>query len=428
MENNPVVQTTVQSFDAELADIFGGSPVATNSPATQPTKTEIKPGLFSREIPSDFSFLNTPAAGADEAAKSAEAAANSNTPGAEDNTSIDDIVNEPEAGAEGTDPSKAAGRPKTDKSGVVDLFKREIEAGRMVTFDDYDETKQTLDQYLGGLNQKDLDELWNANQSHSQTSLRNTISQEFFESLPTELQYAYQYAANGGTDMKSLFKALSQFEETRTLDENNDADQRSIARQFLKATDFGTDQEIEEEINTWVELAVLDKKAKQFKPKLDQMQERVIQQQLAKQAQIKKQEEQTALAFAQHTYSALETGDINGLKLDKKTQGFLYNNMVSAQYPSLSGKGTNLLNHLLEKYQFVEPNYALVTEALWLLSDPEAYRAKVMTLGANKNVETTARALKTEQGRKQGNASDIKEDEAHPRSTKIPRNNNIFRR
>jgi hypothetical protein len=57
--------------------------------------------------------------------------------------------------------------------------------------------------------------------------------------------------------------------------------------------------------------------------------------------------------------------------------------MVSAQYPSITGKPTNLLGHLLEKYQFVEPNYGLITEALWLLSDPDGYRQNVKQSGAN---------------------------------------------
>jgi hypothetical protein len=56
-----------------------------------------------------------------------------------------------------------------------------------------------------------------------------------------------------------------------------------------------------------------------------------------------------------------------------------------------------LLGHLLEKYQFVEPNYSLISEALWLLQDPVSYKAKIMVKGAQKSVEKTVRKLKTEQ-------------------------------
>ena len=52
---------------------------------------------------------------------------------------------------------------------------------------------------------------------------------------------------------------------------------------------------------------------------------------------------------------------------------------------------------LLEKYQFVEPNHALVAEALWLLSDPDGYRNKVREVAKKDVVTNTVRHLKTEE-------------------------------
>ena len=110
----------------------------------------------------------------------------------------------------------------------------------------------------------------------------------------------------------------------------------------------------------------------------------------------------------------------------------LYNGLVQPNYPSVSGTNTNLLGHLLEKYQFVEPNYGLISEALWLLQDPEAYKAKIMDKGAQKSVEKTVRKLKSEQSNAGGNASlgvQSREEESNKSSKrKIQRPTNIFKR
>lgn len=98
----------------------------------------------------------------------------------------------------------------------------------------------------------------------------------------------------------------------------------------------------------------------------------------------------------------------------------------------MSGRNTNLLGHLLEKYQFVEPNYTLISEALWLLSDPNGYKAKIMEKGAQKSVEKTVRKLKTEQANSGGSSLGVQERESESRQKstkkKLPRGNNIFKR
>ena len=52
--------------------------------------------------------------------------------------------------------------------------------------------------------------------------------EQFFESLPEELQIAARYVAEGGTDMKGLFSTLAQVEEVRDLDVKNERDQEMI--------------------------------------------------------------------------------------------------------------------------------------------------------------------------------------------------------
>jgi hypothetical protein len=435
MPDKPLVETSVQeTMVDDLNDLFGGAPGAANV-VTAAAETQ-KPNIFSKEGV-DLSFLDQGTRYKDQEDKGQDFKEQGEK-GQENKDQvrehIEAIVREVDGVgdiAEGEeDGDRRAGRPKMDKSGLVDFFKKQIESGRMFTFDDYDEGKERLDDYLSRLSQKDIDELWEANHAELSKKSQAEVSQHFFESLPTELQYAYKYVADGGQDLKGLFQALSQAEETRALDVENPTDQESIYRQYLDAIHFGSPEEIEEEVSTWKDLGQLDKKAKQAKPKLDKMQEQIVTQRLQQQEQLRQQEEAAAQVYVEHVYHALEPGEINGLKLDKKTQSFLYNAMVSAQYPSITGKPTNLLGHLLEKYQFVEPNYPLISEALWLLSDPYGYREHVKLSGANEAMQKTVRALKTEESRKLSSSGGGQQEEDAARSgqKKLAKPGNIFKR
>ena len=159
------------------------------------------------------------------------------------------------------------------------------------------------------------------------------------------------------------------------------------------------------------------------------MQEQVVQQRIAEQEEMKARQEAAAEAYMQNVYDALKPGEISGVKLDRKTQSELYEGLVQPNYDSyVSGKKVNKLAHLLEKYQFVEPNYGLISEALWLLSDPDSYKSKIQEVGKNKAVEKTVRQLKTEQNSRLGSASS--QEEESPRQRRgIPRpSKNFFKR
>ena len=132
----------------------------------------------------------------------------------------------------------------------------------------------------------------------------------------------------------------------------------------------------------------------------------------------------------QNVYNTLKDGKVGSVKVDKRTQNLLYNGLVNPAYPSISGKNTNLLGHLLEKYQFVEPNYPLITEALWLLADPKGYKSNIMKKGENKAVEDTVRKLKSAQANKVSSAVEQQEETGTRKKAarRIPRGNNIFKR
>ena len=247
---------------------------------------------------------------------------------------------------------------------------------------------------------KDFEELFEANTNDKTIKTKEDVSAEFFEALPNELQVAAHYVANGGTDLKSLFRSLAAVEEIRELDTKDETSQEQIVRSYLHATNFGDADEIEEEIEAWKDRDELEAKANKFKPKLDAMQEQIVARQLQQQEQMRKQQQAQAQKYTDNIYKALSPGELNGLKLDKKTQNTLFAGLTQANYPSMSGRATNLLGHLLEKYQYAEPNHELISEALWLLSDPEGYRSKVKEGGKKEAVEKTVRQLKTEQSNK----------------------------
>jgi len=306
---------------------------------------------------------------------------------------LDKLINEEEENEQ----KGGKGRPKLEKSGLLEIANKMIEEGTLIPFDD----DKPLEEYTAA----DFRELFEANFQEREAKIKQSVPQEFFQSLPRELQVAAKYVADGGQDMKGLFKTLAQVEEVFELDPSNESHQEEIARQYLYATRFGTPEEIEAEIEDWKDLDRLAKKAEQFKPKLDAMQEEIVARKLAEQEVQKRKQEEAAKQYTENVYNTLVKGELGGLKLDKRTQSMLYSGLVQPNYPSISGKQTNLLGHLLEKYQFVEPRHDLIAEALWLLQDPEGYKSKIKSVGSTQAVENTVRALKTEEQRKRTTSS-----------------------
>ena len=408
------VNTSVEKLDLDI-DSWLGAPGADS--VLSPSETEnAKPNIFD-SLKTDISFLD-----------SDNNSDSENKVKPEEMQHINNMLDEDIKSVENEDEEiiPAKGRPKAEKSALVGFLKKRIEANEMFAFDDYNEEKETLDDYLGSLTEKDVDDLWQANISNIKHEVASSTPAEFFESLPEELQYAAKYVADGGQDLKGLFKALSHVEQIRELDPTDEVDQENIVKSYLQATNFGDTDEIEEELTNWKDLGQLEKKAKQFKPKLDLMQEEIIQSRLAEQEMFKQQQEQAATVYVQNVFDTLRNGELNGVKLDKKVQSFLYNGLTNPQYPSLNGSPTNLLGHLLEKYQYVEPRYDLISEALWLLSNPDDYKANLIRQGKNQAVEQTVRQLKTEQSRNKASSSvNINQPE---QTKKIQRNANIFKR
>jgi len=396
--------TTVSQVDVNLDELFG-MPGADN--VMLPEEEEEKKSLFTKETKTDYEFLDSKTGVTSKPDTEEQTITKAEVE--ETIAELDNLISQEED-------SGNKGRPKVDKSGLYELASKMIEEGTLFGFDD----DKPLDEYTT----KDFRELFEANFQEKERKIKEDVPKEFFNALPDELKTAAKYVADGGQDLKGLFRTLAQVEEVFELDPEDENHQAEIARQYLYATNFGTPEEIEAEIEDWADIDKLGQKAKQFKPKLDRMQEEIVSRKLAEQETKKEQQVQAAKQYTDNVYNVLSVGELDGVKLDKKTQNMLYSGLVQPNYPSISGKPTNMLGHLLEKYQFVEPRHDLIAEALWLLADPEGYKNKIKDQGTKNATEKTVRMLKTEEAKKI--SSSVTPDEKQ-QTRKTTSNNTISR-
>jgi len=430
-ETKPVKSKVEQNVEVNLDEIFNAAP--SGADMIQDNKSQAKNIFSGLNEKADMSFADPDKDDATDVLAKSEEKEESETENVSDETveeketskdDVEEIFGElgSEELTEEEDTKEKRGRKSID--GISDVFSKLIKEDKIVPFDD--------DKELADYSAKDWEELIQANLDEKARQVRSETPKQFFNSLPQELQIAAKYVADGGKDLKGLFTTLGQVEETKTIDSKSVQGQERIITEYLSATGYGTAEDIQEEIEIWKDLGKLETQANKFKPKLDKMQEKVVAQKLQEQELKKKQQENASQAYMKNVYETLKEGKLGDLKVDRKTQAMLYNGLVQPNYPSVSGRNTNLLGHLLEKYQFVEPNYSLISEALWLLQDPSGYKAKIMDKGAQKSVEKTVRKLKSEQSNVGGASLGVneaeKENTKRSSKRKIQRPTNIFKR
>jgi len=417
VENKNEEVTQVTQADVNIDELFALPGAENIIVQGEEEEDEKKPNIFS-STGVDTSFLdNKP-----QPAKPAAKVEDSNDDEPSSNEDAEEALNELDSLISQQEDSSGRGRKKVDKSGLVELASKMIEEGVLFPFDD----DKPLDEYSA----KDFRELFEANMKEKEAELSQKIPQQIFQSMPGEMQYLMDYISKGGTDLKGMMQQLSQVNEAMELDPSDPNDQEAIVRQYLSIKGDMSQDEIEDEIATFKDMDRLEQKASQYKPKLEAVREKEVARRIAEQEKQKEQQQAIAGQFVDSVYGVLEKGELGGVKLDRKTQNMLYTGLVQPGYPSISGKPTNLLGHLLEKYQWVEPNHELIAEALWLLADPEGFKTKIKSQGNRAATEQTVRSLKTEQARRVGSAVVEREsDTATNKSRKtIQRaNKNIFK-
>jgi hypothetical protein len=428
-DNNTVSQDTIEGID-DFLPMPGAETVVTASDEPVDTKTEKqKQNIFAKSKPADLSFLDKEEETEEqkedeevdnEAEEPKVTAKTESSEGAADEI-ISEIDNE-DFGLETETKSKAS------NSGYDAIFKSLIDDEVLLAFED----DKPIEEYT----KKDWQELIKANFEEKERAIREQTPKEFFDALPEELQYAAMHVAQGNTNLKDVFAALARREEVRELDVTNVDHQEMIARQYLQATNFGSGDNdlIEDQIKEWVETGNIKKKATQFKPKLDKMQEKVLEADLKRQAEAQQKQVEQKEQYMNNIYETLKPAELNGLKLNSKRQNMLWNELTTVKYQSMTGRPTNLLGKLLEDYQFSDtPRYDLIAETLWLLQDPDDYKAAIRASVEKEIVGDTAKKLKTEEGRRlkstvQANADEEKASRKPSKKTLSRKPGNIFKR
>lgn len=287
------------------------------------------------------------------------------------------------------------GRPRTNKDSLVSYLKSKVEANEFGIPETVDLTKQTLDQYLISLPEKELHSLLDTNRTNERETILETIRGEFFEALPPELQYVAEFAANNGTDYKGLFKALSHVEEVRALDPENENDQVSIVRSYLQATKW---PDVDNQVEEWKDAGLIEKKAKTFKPKLDEMQLEQVTAYNKQAAEQQKRDTELRDFYYSNVDAVLKKGEIAGVKLGKTAINKMYEDLTTIRPAPYTGNPVNAIQYALEEIQFTKPNYELLAEVNFLLTDPEGYKKAVRQQGANEQAEKTVKLIKMNQG------------------------------
>ena len=275
----------------------------------------------------------------------------------------------------------------TNMNGVV---KKLIEQGVLFGFEG---EEKSIDDYTD----EDYEELIKANiQYQTEQNVQNN-QREMFESLPPEMQAAMDYISNGGKDIKGMLRALSETVEVHDLNVDNEDDQKQIIRNFYTMTNWGSVEDIEDEIRSLQDKGELKKKATQFKPKLDAHQQELINAKLENQKKASEMRQKQAENYVTSLRDTLSKNDLNGIPINDDIRMRIYDGLVKPNYPSVSGSKTNMLGYLLEKYQWVEPRHDLIAEVLWHLADPDGFKKTIKSQAEQKQLQTTMRQLKTEQ-------------------------------
>ncbi len=181
--------TTVDLVDVNIDELFG-TPGAESIMLPSDGDSDDKPKSMFSKGNVDTSFLDNPARPTDKVEEAEKKAEVDETIAELDNL----ISQEEDAGNKG--------RPKIDKSGLYELAQKMIEEGALVAFDD----DKPLEEY----STKDFRELFEANFQEREDKIKKNVPKEFFNSLPEELQIAAKYVADGGQDLKGLFRTLAQ--------------------------------------------------------------------------------------------------------------------------------------------------------------------------------------------------------------------------
>lgn len=261
-----------------------------------------------------------------------------------------------------------------------------VEKGVLLPF----EGKENIEEYSSD----ELQELIESNID----DLSKRAAEDDMNSLSPETKALLQYEKSGGTDIKQMMMVIASAKNTYDFDISSKQGQRDIIRAYFQAKRvYKTNESLERELNRLEDAGELEEKAQEFKPMLEEMQVEEVNRRLRYQQEQKQKLMEQMELYNNSIRNTLSQADINGVNMPSKTKNMIYSGLTTNNYQLISGRKSNLLYHLLEKKQFVEPDHALIAEVTWLLSDPEGYKNAVRDSVRNKLANETAEKIKSEQ-------------------------------
>jgi len=288
---------------------------------------------------------------------------------------------------------------KGDLDDLREIVKELVDKGKLIPFEG--------DKDISEYSKQELKELLEANIEEIKSSTTSSAIEKFVYSLPEELQSLIIYHLEGGKDIYEILKMIGKDAEVFQLDPTDEKDAERIVAYYMKNKLGLNDDEIEEEIDLYKKAGKLTSKAEKFYDETKKMQKEELDNRIKEQEEKKKQIEQKLEFFQKGIKKVVSNGKLSNLEVEKQKLKELEQGITQSSFDSITGKKTNLLGHLIEKYAFVEPNHELLLEALWLLKEPEEYKKHLIALGEKKATTDTIRKLKTSSERSTTGQDDI---------------------
>lgn len=394
----PQVSTTVDdNFDFSQLDSELGIPsasvVVSPDPSGMMHSGKIDTSLFDEQLKENPDLLDDP----EQAAAAAAALDRGITTNLEEE---EDDEDEEEEAPEGGTSGKSPGRSKLVKDSMIEAVKALSEKGLIDLFvDEKGELEKPIEKYT----QADFQELIEMNITNKVQEAAQTAPILLFQQFPESLQAVIKHHLDGGKEdsLKNLFQQLAVAQEVFELDIEKEDDQVRVIREFENLKGILSPSEIEDEINMIKDRGDLKKVAERYKPKVDEQQAKKIQTRLDDQEKARVAKETAQKQYADTVYTALNKADLNGIPLNNTLQTMLFYGLTdNTKYTDANGRPTTALGHLLEQYQFGEKqDLGIIAEALYLLSDPEAYRNSLKDIGRKEQDVKTQGQLRTQQQR-----------------------------
>lgn len=409
--------TTIKEVEVDDLDDLLGTKAATVITPTEDSKRSV---LENAAV--DTSFLDNMDGEGDDPNPGMT---NNSTPTSKDPLAdvLDADLNREDEDDEDEDPTPQGAKPAAQqkagrKPGLVEIADKLAKKGLIDLFED----NQDLSTYT----LEDFEELFETNMIAKINEVAQAAPLEIFGKLDPKLQDVISYALNGGTDITNVLKNVARAQEITELTLDTPENQERIVREWLRETGSYSDEEIEDEITSYIDRNELERKASQFKPKLDKKQAEIMEKKLQEQEEKRRLAEETKKNYAEKIFHTLNRPDLNGLKLNNRIQTALYYGITdTSQYQDREGNPTNELGYLIEKYQLgKEADTSILLEALWLLKDPVGYRQSVLSIGQQQAHAKTFRSLKTAEGERVTSSSKQGEERNTPTRGTLQRNKN----